>query len=94
MTDAFEHEKKPFMCSNCARPLATHCVVHLIPCCQGKCPGASPAIDARRLLRFLALIEDDMGDVIYGPQHNDGRRAALHQVRVYVTALIEPEVAA
>ncbi len=51
-------------------------------------------IPAAALLDFLNLLEDDMGSVIYGPQHNDGRRAALHQVRVYVTALIEPEVVA
>ncbi len=51
-----------------------------------------PTIPAAALLDFLNLLEDDMGDVIYGPQHNDGRREVLHQVRVYVTALIEPEV--
>ncbi len=51
-----------------------------------------PTIRAAALLDFLALLEDL--DSFYGPQHNDGRRAALHQVRVYVTALIEPEVVA
>jgi len=27
-------------CSNCGRPTADHCTVHLIPCCPGRCPGA------------------------------------------------------
>ncbi|MGH9001911.1 MAG: hypothetical protein ACRDYV_02165 [Acidimicrobiia bacterium] len=25
-------------CSNCGRPMAEHCWVHLVPCCPGKCP--------------------------------------------------------
>lgn len=27
------------ICDNCARPMAEHCTVHLIPCCAGKCPA-------------------------------------------------------
>ncbi len=71
------------MCSRHAEPGAGH--PDWLP---------EPTIRAAALLDFLALLDDDMDSVIYGPQHNDGRRAALHQVRVYVTALIEPEVAA
>lgn len=53
-----------------------------------------PTIRAAALLEFLDLLDDDMDTVIYGPQHAAGRREALNQVRVYVTASIEPEVAA
>ncbi len=52
-----------------------------------------PTIRAAALLDFLALLESWSGEIdstIYGPQHVEGRLAALHQVRVYVTALIEP----
>ncbi len=72
------------MCSRHAEPGAGH------PDWQ----ATEPTIPAAALLDFLNLLDDDMGDMIYGPQYNDGRRAALHQVRVYVTALVEPEVAA
>ena len=27
------------LCANCRRPTPAHCVVHLLPCCPGRCPG-------------------------------------------------------
>lgn len=31
----------PLLCGNCGKPVADHCLVHLLPCCPGKCPGTS-----------------------------------------------------
>ncbi len=77
------------MCSRHAEPGAGH--PDWLP------RPSEPTIRAAALLDFLDLLESWSGEIdsaIYGPQHVEGRLAALHQVRVYVTALIEPEVAA
>ncbi len=54
-----------------------------------------PTIRAAALLEFLALLDgwSELDSMVYGPEHNAGRREVVHQVRIWVMALIEPEVA-
>ncbi len=52
-----------------------------------------PTIRAAALLEYLALL-DSLESPHFPEEHNEGRHEVLHQVRVFVTALIEPEVAA
>ncbi len=49
-----------------------------------------PTIRAVALLHYLDLL-DSLESPHFAEEHNAGRHEALHQVRVYVTALIEPD---
>ncbi len=49
-------------------------------------------IDATWLLQYLDLL-DSLESPHFPEEHNEGHREAVNQVRIYVKALIEPEVA-
>lgn len=49
-------------CSNCGSPVVSHCRVHLVPCCPGKCVRER----AREALALcMADVEDSPGPTAY-----------------------------
>jgi len=43
-------------CANCDRPLTSHCHLHAVPCCPGKCPGVAAEVPiVHPLVRAIQL---------------------------------------